>query len=74
MTGSATVKEDMRDGKLCRIRLEEAEKLAWDICCSYHRERGLSYAGWEMLKILSNAPESIGARADDDHGKHETDR
>lgn len=52
LTGRIAVKEELEEGNLCRIYQEEKEKLTWEIECMYHRDRGLSYAGWEMLKIM----------------------
>jgi DNA-binding transcriptional LysR family regulator len=56
LTSRIAVTKDLQEGRLCQITLKEKEKLSWQIDAIYHSSRGLTYAGWEMLKILENMP------------------
>lgn len=52
LTSRLAVSEELAEGTLCLVRLQDREKLTWTIDAIYHSNRGLTYAGWEMLKIL----------------------
>lgn len=52
LTSRLAVSEEMEKGTLRPIHLEGREQHTWEIDAIYHSGRGLTYAGWEMLKIL----------------------
>jgi DNA-binding transcriptional LysR family regulator len=49
---SLAIKEELKKGQLEIIETDDDNTLMWDIRTIYNKTRGLSYAGWEMLKIL----------------------
>lgn len=54
LTSRLAVSEELTGGTLLPLDLEDWERPGWQIDAIYHSGRGLSYAGWEMLKILQN--------------------
>jgi DNA-binding transcriptional LysR family regulator len=52
LTSGLAVSEELKNNTLCPVRLEDGKRHSWEINAIYHSDRGLSYAGWEMLKIL----------------------
>lgn len=56
LTSRLAVSEEIEKGTLSLIHLEDMETLNWEIDAIYYSSRGLTYAGWEMLKILENIP------------------
>ncbi len=52
LASKLAVAEEIKEGTLSLINLEDRERLTWEIDAIYHSRRGLTYAGWEMLKIL----------------------
>ncbi len=54
LTSRLAVSEEIKRGSLCPIHLETWENPVWEIDAIYHSGRGLSYSGWEMLKILDD--------------------
>lgn len=57
LTSRLAISQELRSGSLSQIYLQGKERLTWEIDAIYHSSRGLTYAGWEMLKILENMPE-----------------
>ena len=52
ITSSLSVGRELASGDLVSVALDGLEGLYWEIQCVYSVARGLSYAGWEMVKRL----------------------
>jgi len=53
------VRRELAEGKLKSLPLSGLEDFSWDIQAIYHASRGLTYAGWEMLKLVEEKASSI---------------
>lgn len=51
-TSLLSVGRELASGDLVSVALEGLDELYWEIQCVYSVARGLSYAGWEMVKGL----------------------
>lgn len=52
ITSSLSVRESLREGRLSIAPMEEMDPPPWEIQCVYSASGGLSYPGWEMVKVL----------------------
>ncbi|SRR6056297_85268 len=59
LTSRLSVSEEVKNHRLSILQIDDSENLRWEIRAIYHKTRGLSYAGWEMLKILQKMAGSI---------------
>ncbi len=57
----SSVKDDLRAGRLKRVPKEGLEPFPWEIQAVYSTVGGLSYAGWEMVRILDRLASEIFA-------------
>ena len=55
------VKDDIRAGRLKHVPLEGFDPFPWEIQAVYSTVGGLSYAGWEMVRILDRLAAEIFA-------------
>jgi DNA-binding transcriptional LysR family regulator len=59
ITSALSVRKELGSGELTPVLLEGMEELSWEIQCVYSSTRGLSYAGWEMVKRLEEQCRSL---------------
>jgi DNA-binding transcriptional LysR family regulator len=59
ITSSISVQKELASGELAPVILDGMEELSWEIQCVYSSTRGLSYAGWEMVKRLEEQCRSL---------------
>ncbi len=52
ITSRLSVKKELDSGELASASLTGLDGLSWEIQCVHSSPRGLSYAGWEMMKLL----------------------
>ncbi|HPK06210.1 MAG TPA: hypothetical protein PK773_00280, partial [Aminivibrio sp.] len=58
-TSSISVRKELASGELAPVVLDGMEELSWEIQCVCSSTRGLSYAGWEMVKRLEEQCRSL---------------
>jgi DNA-binding transcriptional LysR family regulator len=58
---ASCVAEEIGNGRLRRIGAGQTEQSPWEIQVCYSTIRGLSYAGWEMVRILDRCAGDIFA-------------
>ncbi|MBN1332172.1 MAG: LysR family transcriptional regulator [Synergistales bacterium] len=46
------IKRELHNGDLKALPFKDLDDFHWDIQAIYHSSRGLTYAGWEMLKLI----------------------
>lgn len=52
ITSRLSVKEEVAKGQLASVPVAGLESMSWEIQCVHSSSRGLTYAGWEMMKLL----------------------
>jgi DNA-binding transcriptional LysR family regulator len=52
ITSRLSVKKELASGELAPASMAGLDGLSWEIQCVHSSSRGLSYAGWEMMKLL----------------------
>ena len=52
ITSSLSVMRSLRDGRLVTAQFAKMDPPPWEIQCIYSSSGGLSYPGWEMVKVL----------------------
>ncbi|HPI99160.1 MAG TPA: hypothetical protein PLV56_10470, partial [Synergistales bacterium] len=52
LASKLSIKKEMEDHTLAILDIEDVKDFNFEIFAMYHTTLGLSYAGWEMLKLF----------------------
>ena len=57
LVGESSVQEELLRRSLVEVKFSGSNDMQWEIQAAYHTYRGLSYAGWMMLRHIQNLSE-----------------